>query len=324
MNASPATTDKAMQAAMEWQIVLWSGEVTPEERKAFDNWLQLSAEHQSAWARVQTLEQQLTAIPHHVAGRVLRSSDRPNQQRRRVIRGLGALVTLGIVGAGVRYTPQWQTATADYKTATGEQRTITLPDGTQVMLNTATALDIDFNEESRRLLLHRGEIMVITAADSQATPRPFWVETPEGNIRPMGTRFTVYQQPQAASYPIQVQVTEGSVELLPRQGKSLYLQAGQQAGFSRAGSGKAEMANSTLSAWTRGLLIAEQQPLKDFIETLGRYHGGVLRCDPAVAHLTVSGVYPIADTGAVLQALEQALPIQIRSRFGYWTTVSAR
>ena len=64
--------------------------------------------------------------------------------------------------------------------------------------------------------------------------------------------------------------------------------------------------------------------LADFLREVARYRTGVLRCDPAVADLIVSGVYPIKDTDAILQSLARALPVQVHSVTPYWVTVSAR
>ena len=80
---------------------------------------------------------------------------------------------------------------------------------------------------------------------------------------------------------------------------------------------------SGASAWQRGLLVAERWRLGDFLEEVARYRAGVLRCDPAVAGLMISGVYPLQDTDAILQSVSQALPVQVRMITPYWVTVSA-
>ncbi|MGO1254828.1 MAG: FecR domain-containing protein, partial [Alcaligenes aquatilis] len=106
-------------------------------------------------------------------------------------------------------------------------------------------------------------------------------------------------------------------------GQRTRLQAGQQVLFSKQQSYTPEPANEQASAWQRGLLVAERWRLGDFLAEVARYRAGVLRCDPAVAGLMISGVYPLQDTDAILQSVSQALPVQVRMMTPYWVTVSA-
>lgn len=314
---------EALDTAMEWQVTLWSGEITAQEQAAFDRWLLTDPTHSLAWQQVQQVNRQLGDIPGQLGGQVLRQTEVIDKGRRRLLLSAGLMSSLGLLGFGVSRTPQWHIATADYRTTRGEINSLTLPDGTRVTLNTASAIDVQFNADTRRLTLHRGEILVVTGSDTGfpgVTPRPFWVETSAGAVRPIGTQFTVQQ----LDHRIQVQVMEGAVELLPAQGQGIRLDAGQQALFNQQGTFAVQAVDAINTAWTRGLLIAEQQKLGEFIGNLGRYHTGVLRCDPAVADLAVSGVYPLKDTHAILKALEQALPVRVSSVLGYWTTISSR
>lgn len=310
-----------LQQAMEWQVTLWSGEVSAQERDAFEYWLHANPLHELAWQKVQHINHQLGQVPDPIASRVLRQTAAVDQQRRQLLLGMSTFACLGILGFGASQTPQWQIAAADYRTSRGERRELALPDGTQLMLNTASAVDVKFTAASRRLILRRGEIQIITGADKNAgTARPLWVETPAGVVRPIGTQFTLRQFDRAVA----VQVAQGAVELLPTQGQGVRVDAGQATEFDRFSVGAMQPASQANSGWTRGLLIAEQQRLGDFIAELDRYHSGVLRCDPAVAHLVVSGVYPLKDTRSILRALEQVLPVRVHTRLGYWTTLMVR
>lgn len=83
-------------------------------------------------------------------------------------------------------------------------------------------------------------------------------------------------------------------------------------------------ANQTEPAWSKGLLMADNMRLDAFVEQLSRYRPGLLRCSDEVAALRISGVYPLADTDAVLDALPHSLPLQVQRRSRYWVTLSAR
>jgi transmembrane sensor len=49
-----------------------------------------------------------------------------------------------------------------------------------------------------------------------------------------------------------------------------------------------------------------------------------LRCDQSARQLLLTGVFPLHDTDAILQALERSLPVQVNYRTRYWVTVKRR
>jgi transmembrane sensor len=313
--------DEIYQAALQWQIILWSGEVTDKEQQRFQHWLAASPDHQSAWQQIQRVNDQLDEVPEAITGRVLRVTNSPNISRRKLLFGLGIIAGSGTIAYQLKYTSPWQTITADLRTNRGQFRTEILPDGTELILNTASAVDVQFNNTNRRIRLHNGEIQIVTAQDTSATYRPFIVETRAGNVRAIGTRFTVRQLQNDQT--IQVQVFEGAVELSPTLGEPLQIKAGYQAQFNAQKISASSAVEKNSHAWTQGLLVVEGQRLDEFIQELSRYRHGVLRCDPAVAKLIISGVYPLKNTDAILQSLPQALPVRISAISRYWVTVTS-
>lgn len=246
--------------------------------------------------------------------------------RRAAVKTLALLLTAAPAGwLAWRASParEWL---ADHRTATGERRELRLPDGTRLQLNTATALDVAYGDTLRLVRLRAGEILIDTAPDRvpAADPayRPFVVETAQGRLRALGTRFVVRQLEGGRSH---VAVLEGAVEVRPgdASGAPVVLRAGEQAGFSASAVGEVTAAGPQADDWSRGVLRAQNMRLHDFLAELGRYRPGVLRCDPAVADLRVSGVFQLGDTGPVLDSLPQALPVDVLFRTRYWVTVVA-
>jgi transmembrane sensor len=76
--------------------------------------------------------------------------------------------------------------------------------------------------------------------------------------------------------------------------------------------------------WTRGALQADNMRLDAFLAEVSRYRRGVIRCDPEVAGLRVSGVFQLGDTSHILAVVRETLPVRIVERTPYWVTVTAK
>ena len=309
-----------VKQAIVWLVTLQSGAVNEADRRAYAAWRNADAKHEQAWQRLNTLGQDLRISGDHVAPPLLRSILRSTDgnTRRMVLRSLVGLGVIGGSTVAIHKQAVWQTATADHRTATGEQRNIVLADGTRVMLNTATAIDVRFNEKLRQIVLLRGEIMVTTAKD--AFGRSFEVATDNGSIRSIGTRFTVRHNLVGSSSTTAVAVMEGAVNIAATGGDAVRVNADEQNHFTALSVLTPFALDAAIAAWTDGVLVVERMRLADFINELDRYRKGVLRCDPAVADLLVSGSFPLDDTDAVLDLLSETLPLQINHLTRYWTT----
>ncbi|UMR31560.1 hypothetical protein MJ904_04885 [Massilia sp. MB5] len=122
----------------------------------------------------------------------------------------------------------------------------------------------------------------------------------------------------------EVAVYEGAVEVRPLDAPPQRLQAGQKLHFSDAAVSLLEAADENATAWLQGMLVATDMPLERFVAALARYRHGRLAVDPALAALKVTGTYPLADTGKVLDMLGKALPLQVNYMTRYWVTLTPR
>ncbi|MCB5190940.1 FecR family protein [Methylobacillus arboreus] len=316
MAAAPATEQyvRLRQQALEWQVALWSGEVTADQRSDFDEWLAASDLHRQAWSEITAIEQKLRLIPTHAAGLL---KDKPDaEKRRRLLQLLGLAAVTGGTVPIVRNSDAWQTWAADHHTHTGEQQLLALSDGSQVILNTSTAVDIEFNSRERRLVLHHGEMYIRTAADAGQPVRPFLVQTRHGVAQALGTRFNVRLKQEET----RVSVHDGAVQIQPRLGAGHRLESGLQAGFSTHRF-TAATPNGNEIAWLEGKLVAERMRLGDFLDELGRYRRGTIHYDAKAADMVVSGVFPLPDTDRILESLLQALPLRVSYFSRYWVSV---
>ncbi|RIX79310.1 FecR domain-containing protein [Acidovorax cavernicola] len=313
-----------VQRAAQWMARLWSGEASEQDRAACERWRAQHPDHERAWRRLQGFDDKLHgAVPRDVASHALRAAPRRAQaSRRRALQLLGLTVAVGGLAAAVRRTDGWQLVASDIGTRTGEIREITLPDGTRVVLSTATAIDVRFDARERRIVLRAGEILVTSAPDPATTHRPLRVQSREGTVEALGTRFTV-RQDEASS---RVAVFEGAIDVRPVRAAtdSVRVDAGQRTVFFADSAQPPEAALDSATAWTRGVLVAEAMRVDEFVAELARFRPGLLRCAPEVAALRVTGVFSLHDTDRALQNLASALPVSLAYRTRYWVTVQAR
>lgn len=306
-----------LEAAAHWYVALRDADADDPARAAWRRWLDADARHRQAWARMLALQERLGSVPGDLLLPTLRGA---RQQQRRRLLAL-ALLAGGGASFGWYAAPPWRVLSAGLRTATGERRTVTLPDGGTLYLNTASAVDIDYGPERRVLRLHQGEVLVQTAPDP-AGQRPFEVWTVDGSARALGTRYAVRREPAGT----RVAVFQDAVLLRPADpaAPSLRLAAGQQSLLTARASAAPEPVIAGQADWVEGRLVAIDQTLGDFIAELARYRQGSLSCDPAVAHLRLSGAFRLADTDAALENVAASLPVALRYRTRYWVRVVPR
>ena len=305
---------KALEAAATWYVQLNDGTLCEARHRDWLAWVQSSPQHAAAWARVEVLQQQWSMMPKQAA---LSSLGAAKAQRRDVLKVLGMLLAVGGGSWLAAEQVPYRSVLAEQRTASGERRSLRLDDGSQLELNVGTALDIRFDSMQRQIQLYQGEILVQTT--KAVDQRPFVVHTADGSVRALGTRFSVRQLPEQT----RVCVLQAAVEVRPlRQvDQPLRLEAGQHVTFDRDGVNPVGLLPAGSTAWVQGMLSVDDWPLGRFIEELGRYRPGVLRCDPAVQGLSISGAFRLDDTDAVLQNLSKTLAVKVRYVTRYWATV---
>ena len=318
-----AIDPRAARAAAQWLVRLHGGALSPDEQLAFQSWRASDPAHAAAWQRAELVCGTLASVPP--ALRQTADAAPPSPQRRAVLYGLAGLIAAGPALWLASQSAPWQAWRAGIRTARGEIRHMTLPDGTQLVLNTETAIDVRFDDAARQVVLHAGEIHVATAHDRAVPARPFLVRSSNGAVRALGTRFSVRQGASVLAPRTQVAVSEGAVEIAPVQApEALHrVAAGRQGSFDDVAVSALTPLSPHADAWLRGVLIAERMPLGEVLEQVARYRHGVLRCDPALAALPVDGIFQLNDPDNILLLLQHSLPIRLARRTRYWISVEA-
>lgn len=303
----------ALRSASHWYAVLSGERVSPQQAARWRQWYEQDKDHQWAWRQVESLRCQINSVPGALASQTLKDS---GLKRRHVLKGL-----LLLAGAGGGWQ-LWRSSPgeglrADYRTATGQILRQTLEDGTLLSLNTDSAINVHFNGSQRLIQLCYGEIAITTAKDAHR--RPFVVQTRQGQLTALGTEFTVYQDGDETELSVQRHAVEVALADVPQQKR--IAQQGETLRFSATRFTAVQPLNEDNARWTQGILSFSDRPLADVVATLSRYRRGVLRCDPTVAGLRLTGTFPLADSDAVLRAIAKTLPVKIQFVTRYWATL---
>lgn len=301
-----------VEQASHWLMLHWDGPLDPQQRQAFASWQAADAEHQRAWQRLQTLQQTLAAVPAQTARSVLEE----RQSRRTLLKQLCLVLVAGGSGyLGQRHLP-WRQVMADQRTAPGEVRRLQLADGSSLLLNSGSSVNIHFNDQERHIRLLEGELLLTSAKD----PRPLNVLTSAGEVQALGTRFAMREMRSGT----RVELFDGALMIRPTAGAEQLLMAGKGLWFNARGCTPQRPADVNSIAWEHDRVIAERQPLGQFLDELGRHRRGILRCEPEVATLPITGVFALTDSDRALTALQDSLPIQVHYLTRFWVTVKAR
>ncbi|NYS79507.1 MULTISPECIES: FecR domain-containing protein [Halomonadaceae] len=329
--ASPdeAAKRRALADAAEWFAEWQAGELSSVQREHWQSWLEASDTHRWAWQQVEGVSQRFTTrldeAERHTADWVISSARQRRRGRWHLLSGLSSLAIVAVlIGLSWQWTPltQWVAYWgADYRTATGDITRIELDDGTQVWLSSASALDVDYDRQRRRLQLVAGEVLVTTGKDPE---RPLYVDTRSARLTPLGTRFSVAEQPSGEL----LAVFDGAVAIqtlgdAQHASQRQVVNAGQQAYYAADRIGELTPAEGRREAWANGMLLAENMSLKTFAAELSHHHRGRLEVDPAVADLTLLGAFPLDDLERTLNMVETTLPVKVRRVMPWWIKIEA-
>lgn len=318
------SSESLADVAIDWLVLLRSGSVSPETRREFERWLQQDRAHRAAFAEAEAL--------WGTAAQALKQTgmaDLPSQRSsaarkiepvRRIAwnRGLAIAACL-LLGVWMAWSPLVERMLSDYSTAAGEQKQVVLADGSTVLLNTDTAISLQWSAERRRIVLLKGQAEFTVAKDAN---RPFEVMAGNTAVYALGTVFEVFKQ---ASGQIDVTVSEHAVGVrLPGQPDTEPMRVEQGERLHYVGHGELNRAVpvnlNQVNAWQRGKLIFRDQPLAEVVAELNRYSKAKILLQGAkIEQLRVSGVFPI-DDATVLDGLQKAFPIR-STQLGPWLVI---
>ncbi|NIB40562.1 DUF4880 domain-containing protein [Pseudomaricurvus alkylphenolicus] len=349
--------DSIEEDARRWLIRLDGDEpLSAEERKELHAWVERSPAHREEllrisafWSDANVLTELSIPVLHRPEGERPKEFSPWRTLWHKPIWGAAATLCLLAV---LLATGLWWHGDASrvsnglYATAIGELRVTRLPDGSMVTINTDSQIQVDFNDQERKIRLLRGEAHFDVAHNSD---RPFKVFAGEGMVKAVGTAFSV----KLDSKEIEVVVTEGRVDLASRvdldpapgriapMGRTLMssrelrkvasLEVGQTATMRNEVTAVTPAASVDVAAqvlkivdrldsselerqlaWQQGYLVFAGEPLSQVVEDVNRYMPVTIEiADPQLRDLRIGGRFKVGELEAMFDVLESGFGIQV-------------
>lgn len=324
----PSAEDIEEEAAL-WFARLRTGGLAQEEIAAFEAWRAASDRHARAFEDLEASWGELGALEElNDLGRSVLDlgPERVTWYRRRSFMAMAATLAVAVIGAAVYMTsvPSDLVHHEQLATAVGEQKTISLPDGSTIQLNTDGALIVDYDRDAREIRLSKGEAHFNVARDPD---RPFTVLTDNGSVTAVGTAFTVRLRDNAA---LEVTVAEGRVALLapivPRETNEprdiihaaspvAELTKGQIALFQDRVEEIAHVSEAELNrklSWRQGMLAYAGESLDEVVADVSRYTAIEIEIvEPHLREMTIQGYFKVGETEALFEILELTFGIHV-------------
>ena len=300
-----------------------AGESTPEERATVERWLgtyprnalmmrdlrrMWEATRQQAAPSVRT-----QAIVQGVRARIAEASAvaAPAYRPRRVMRAVYTSLAVAVVIVGLvmaRHDTHIVTPERGhvYATSAGQRASITLTDGSRVMLAPRTRLIVakDFGAHDRRVMLQGEAYFEVTAASQP----PFVIYAGGVTTRVLGTAFDIRHY--ATDSTVRVTVVSGKVVSAGR-GTPVTLTAGTVARVTDTTAVVTDAGDvSAYTDWTAGRLVFNDVPVSAMLATVGQWYGYQFRLtDSTLATRHIKATFNLAARDKTLLAIQSLLDV---------------
>jgi transmembrane sensor len=318
MTSADLTASRREQA-LDWLLRLQQAPQDMLLRDAFEQWLAADAANPEAYRKAERLWRlsaelaPSTAAEWPASAEVVQLPVRRKVPRRWWLGAALAACLMLAVAPSLSLRLQ-----ADYRTAQGETRDITLADGSVVQLDSDTAIAVDYADNHRDVRLLAGQAFFEVKPDKR---KPFHVRADSLRVTVTGTAFNVEMR----AGRVGVDVQHGSVRVEDSaRVLAAALTAGQRLRYLDGQAQLSAFVPSQVAAWRQGQLIADDQPVAELVQALARYlPGTVLLRDDALGAKRVTGVYDLRKPEAALRAVIRPHGGEVRS-YGPWLLVLSK
>ncbi len=184
-----------------------------------------------------------------------------------------------LIAAGTIWYISQDDKTLLYETAASEQRNITLPDGSTIVLKQLSKIIVaqNYNKQSRTVNLVKGEGFFTIIHQPET---PFIVNMDESSVKDIGTSFTI----QRASGKVKVVVSSGKVAFIRNEtNESKELSAGMALSYDVVAKRFGEMESVNSPQFDQNLLLFDHTPLTDVVDIVQKkYNRKIELADPVI------------------------------------------
>ena len=286
--------------AAAWAIRSAERPLDPSESLALEAWLE-EPRHLGAYVRAQALWLDMDRVASLDSGSRIEAPAAEQRPRRWPRYAMAASAAFAVLGGGVAYDQ----LAGRVATARGEVREIALDDGSTVVLNGDSAIQVRYEDDVRRIVLRRGAAYFKVAHNKA---RPFIVDANGLAVRAVGTEFAVGVE----NKEVEVTVEQGVIAVagVPGNAGPRYLKRNEQFVSAETGPRKAMLDAADverMTAWRRGLLVFQGQPLGKAAADVNRHSDlRVVIDDPTLARAEFMGVFKIGDSRGFAAAAGRA------------------
>ena len=375
-HAPPKLNEQVYQEACEWFVEFRSGDLDDAGRRRFDLWARKSPEHLAAYLEIAALWSEGSALDPDLkwgpqaliaqavadAGTVIPLTDRsrrtdasiavsdtpsepapdslaaqqsrPTKSSRPAIRIAASIAAVGLMVGTTFWYQNFRMPI--YATTYGEQRSITLTDGSVIDINSHSKIRVRYSARARDVDLLEGQALFHVAKNPA---RPFLVSSATTQVRAVGTEFDVYQKQDGTV----VSVVEGRVAVLLRSeapnrettdlaqvtaahqdepdarqpgsrvSAPIFLAAGEQVLVTTTVMQKADHPNIAIAtSWTQRQIEFESASLSEVAEEFNRYNERQLVIeDPTMYDFHITGVFSSSDPGSLVRFLRERPGVRV-------------
>ncbi|WP_320043394.1 FecR domain-containing protein [uncultured Desulfobacter sp.] len=212
-----------------------------------------------------------------------------------------------------------------YNTATGEQKTVTLSDGSILKMNVSSSISVCMSKGYRRVEMNNGEVFFTVKPDSE---RPFEVRTSKGLVRVLGTAFNVKTRKDMVAVDVdhgKVQVQNAPNGPGDMRVKALTLLSGQGADIDATGR-LAPVRTSNIQqvlAWQQHQVVFKNTPLSSVLQELALYHKVNIKLAlEDLGKKRVTGTFDMHNLEQTLKIIATAASLQMEKNINGTITLS--
>lgn len=329
------------RAAIEWASRLDRGKLSKAESLELQNWLEGRQDRHDELIRVVEMWDDFRSLlansdidaDEHFAAELSEISEISERSKRRgilrkgaaVAASIGVLISASAVGVDHFNYRQYTAQNATYSTIVGEQREISLPDQSVVVLNTSSSMIVQYKRGVREITLLSGEAHFNVAHKKN---NAFLVKAGNGSVRAVGTAFSVkYDKSE-----VEVLVSDGDVvvDLLDspdvfvnvsadisgsQMTRTTEASVGDRVVFSEKIRSVTRVEPDRLETelfWRNGVLAFEDQPLHEVIGEVSRYtEFEIAIVDANVRDLRVGGYFPVGKLESIFDSLRDGFGLSV-------------